>query len=111
MKWVNLKISELLTATEPSKIKRMPKGVKGYLEKNTVLEFHPNFLVVDSPVKSQVINVKCGFRSTIKVGAKHLFVTLQKISEYDFVEFGIDQENDMLIVKFGATQVKIVGEK
>jgi hypothetical protein len=76
---VSVPFAELLKFAAAPKMKRMPRGVKGHIEKHTIIEFHPTFLVVDAPAQSNVIQVKCGFRQSVKVGSQHLAVTLQKL--------------------------------
>lgn len=111
MKFIKVPLTELLQASAAPKMKRMPKGVKGHIERHTILEFHPNFLVVDAPTQSNVIQVKCGCRETFKIGSLHLYVTLQKIPKAEFVELALNPKTNNLIVRCDGLEVNLVGEK
>ncbi len=45
---VSVPFAELLKFAAAPKMKRMPRGVKGHIEKHTIIEFHPTFLVVET---------------------------------------------------------------
>ena len=111
MQFIKVPLAEFLKATAAPKMKRMPKGVKGHIEKHTILEFHPNFLVVDAPTQSNVIQVKCGCRETFKIGSQHLYVTLQKLPKAEFAELALDSKTNNLIVRCDGLEIKLVGEK
>ncbi len=108
---VSVPFAELLKFAAAPKMKRMPRGVKGHIEKHTIIEFHPTFLVVDAPTQSNVIQVKCGFRQSVKVGSQHLAVTLQKLPKAETIELGYNAANNSLIVRSDGMEVSLVAEK
>ena len=107
---VSVPFAELLKFAAAPKMKRMPRGVKGHIEKHTIIEFHPTFLVIDAPTQSHVINVECGFRQSIKVGSQHLASTLLKFPKTENFEIGYDDSNKSLIVISGNLKVNILAE-
>ena len=108
---VSVPFAELLKFAAAPKMKRMPRGVKGHIEKHTIIEFHPTFLVVDAPTQSNVIQVKCSFRQSVKIGSQHLAVTLQKLPKAETVELGYNPANNSLIVRSDGMEVSLVAEK
>lgn len=111
MNFIITPMDELLKAAAVSKIKKMPKGVQGNMDKYTIIEFHPNFIVIDAPTQSNVIQVKTGIRQNIKINSQHLITTLQKLPKSENIELGVDNKSNLLIVKSDGLQIKLVVEK
>lgn len=76
---VSVPFAELLKFAAAPKMKRMPRGVKGHIEKHTIIEFHPTFLVVDAPIeellrKEAQGKIKCGRAHFEALGADTSYV-------------------------------------
>lgn len=109
MRSVKVPFLEFKNAAAVAKMRRSLKGPKGHIAQNTTIDFHPNFLVIDGPFKSHIINVKCGFRERISVNGLQLSVTLQDFAEADFIELVVDKKSNKLTLIHDALKVTIVG--
>lgn len=90
-------------------MRRSLKGTKGHIAKLTTIDFHPNFLVIDGPFKSHVMDVKCGFRERISVNGLQLSVTLQDLPDTEVVELVVDKASNKLSLIADGLKVTILG--
>lgn len=110
-KFVSLPLKDLINACTPPEMKRMPKGVKGEVAKTTIIEFHPDFTIIDSTAQSKAFSQRIGIRKTVTVGNLHMHATLLKFPRVEQVELGCKADGQTLILKCQALEIKIVGEK
>lgn len=111
MRSVKVPFQAFKNAAAMSKMRRSLKGENGHIAKKTAIDFHPNFLVVDGPFKSQVLDVKCGFRERIAVNGLQLSVTMNDLPEADFIELVVDKKANKLTLISDGQQVTILGAK
>lgn len=109
MSSVKVPLLELKNAASVSKMRRSLKGHKGHIAQKTTIDFHPNFLVIDGPFKSEVIDVKCGFRDRISVNGRQLSVTLDDLPETEFVELVVDRKANKLTLIAEGLKVTMLG--
>ncbi len=109
MQSVKIPLAEFIKAAAVAKMKRAPKGARGQIERRTILEFHPNFLVVDAPFQSQVIQVKCGFRETFIINGLQLSVTLQKLPKAEFIDLCVDKKSNTLLIMCEGLKITLKG--
>lgn len=109
MQTVKIPLPEFMKACAMPKMKRAPKGARAQIERRTILEFHPNFLVVDAPFQSQVLQVNCGFRETFIMNGLQLFVTLQKLPKAAFIDLSVDKKSNKLVIMCEGLKVTLTG--
>lgn len=109
MRSVKVPFVEFKKAATVAKMRRSPKGAKGHIARLTTIDFHPNFLVIDAPFKSHVMDVKCGFRERISVNGLQLSVTLQDLPDTECIELMVDKASNKLTLIADGLKVIMLG--
>ncbi len=101
---IKVDLAELIKAAMPTKMKRLPRGVKGVICKTTQLDATIlNKLIIHAPAHSTVLSSTGRLDAPITVDAGSFYLVLSKLPNEQCIEMSI--KNSSLLMTCGKLKV------